>query len=352
MKPKLLYVSCNDGSDMRISKEIKSLSKKFDVYFLGVGKQGSQSFCLEYCTSFSIVPGNLRSPISLLRICLKILSLRFQFKFSSVHVVDEQLFIIVQPFLIGLSVVLDVFDSIFLKLNKPNNKWLLLKYYTYLYPVHIIVTDKFRFNLLPYFVKRKTRVIPNVPFYEEDIFFTEKVPDTKIRLALFGSLGENRGSKFVKELLDFSPRFSCYAAGWCSDGYSKDLMLHDRVEYLGVMKQKEANRFIARNVDYVICIYPVNNFNNVYASPNKIYDSFQNKTPLIINREVLVSKFVEDNSIGIVVENDESIESIAQKLEDSINNNQFNFSCSNAKDYSWDVYELNLLDMHSLNLEV
>lgn len=352
MKPKLLYVCGNDGSDMRISKEVKSLSKEFDIFYVGIGKLSERSFCREYCRKFCLVSGKLRSPISLLRLCLQVLSLRIRNKFSSVHVVDEQLFMLVQPFLLGLHVVLDVFDSIFLKRNRPSNQWLLLKYYTYAYPDVVIVTDKFRFELLPDFVKNKSKILPNVPFFEQEIYNIKKEHSENIRLGLFGSIAENRGAKFVKDLLDYSPKFLCFAAGWCADEYSKSLMTHERVEYLGVLKQSDANIFVAKNVDYVICIYPINNYNNIYASPNKIYDAFQNKTPLVINRKVLVSKFVEENLIGIIVECDESIQDIALKLEAGVANNEFSFPCSKAKENSWDVHERRLLDMHSLNLEV
>jgi hypothetical protein len=347
MKPKLLYVCGNDGSDMRVSKEVKSLSKEFDVFYVGIGENSEMSFCKEFCSKFFLVPGKLRSPVSLALLCLKILSLRCRNKFHSVHVVDEQVFIIVQPFLLGLHVVLDIFDSIFLKRNKPKNQWLLCKFYTYKYPAVVIVTDESRFELLPDFVKSKSKVLPNVPFFDEDIYATKKEPSESIRLALFGSIAENRGARFVRDLLECSPRFICYAAGWCADEYSESLMKHDRVNYLGVLKQNEANKFVARNADYVVCIYPVNNYNNIYASPNKIYDSFQNRTPLIINRQVLVSKFVEDNNIGIVVESDDSIENICLKLEAGIKNMEFSFPCSKAKENSWDVYERKLLDMHS-----
>ena len=351
MKPKLLYVSGNDGSDMRISKEVKSLSKKFNIFYLGIGSVSEKSFCREYCTAFGLIPGELRNPFALARLCFNICSLRARNQFHSVHVVDEQLFILVQPFLLGLNVVLDVFDSIFLKKNKPNNKWLLFKYYVYSYPNVVIVTDKFRLELLPDFVKSKAKVLPNVSFYDEETYNIQKQSSEFIRLALFGSLAEHRGSKFVRDLLNFSPDFYCFAAGWCADSYSKELMNHERVEYLGVLKQSEANKFIAQNADYVICIYPVNNFNNIYASPNKIFDSFQNKTPLVINRQVLVSKYVEENCIGIVVEADDSIESVYFKLKGGINGQKFVFPRSKAKENSWDVYESTLLGTHNLILE-
>lgn len=37
MKKKILYLCINDGSDMRINKEIRTLNKRYDVVFLGVG---------------------------------------------------------------------------------------------------------------------------------------------------------------------------------------------------------------------------------------------------------------------------------------------------------------------------
>ena len=46
---KILYISTNDGSDMRINKEIKTLARYAEVYFLGVGEYGDKNYAKSNC---------------------------------------------------------------------------------------------------------------------------------------------------------------------------------------------------------------------------------------------------------------------------------------------------------------
>jgi hypothetical protein len=50
-----------------------------------------------------------------------------------------------------------------------------------------------------------------------------------------------------------------------------------------------------------LCLYESNIVNNIYASPNKIYDGIKVGTPVIINQEVLVSDFVREQKLGYIL---------------------------------------------------
>ena len=123
-------------------------------------------------------------------------------------------------------------------------------------------------------------------------------------------------------------------------------MLHENVEYLGIMTQEELSKITSEQADYILCMYDPIDFNNINASPNKIFDSIQLETPLIVNKEVLVSKFVKETRIGILVDsfyshdNDMLLEELWSKK------NKFIFDSSLKDKYSWENIEKKLIDLH------
>ena len=211
-KPNLLYICISDGSDMRVVKEIKTLAKENNVVFLAIGKRTCTSFALSYCSRHYFVEGKHKSPITIIRFAAKLVSLLIKQNFESVHVVDEQLYVFICPLLMGRRVVLDVFDSMFLKLDKPNESLHWIKRIIYSSVRNIIVTDENRAMLLPDFAKKKAVVIPNVP---PRIQYGRKVsnPDY-LTLCYFGSLARSRGSEFALSILESNHKIRLLAAGW------------------------------------------------------------------------------------------------------------------------------------------
>src|SRR5690606_42137033 len=69
------------------------------------------------------------------------------------------------------------------------------------------------------------------------------------------------------------------------------------LQYYGILEQGKAIRLAAVRADYILCVYRPVNENNVYASPNKIFDAIQAGIPLIINREVNVAEWVFRNRL-------------------------------------------------------
>jgi glycosyltransferase involved in cell wall biosynthesis len=341
-KKRILYISANDGSDTRINKEIITYSKKYIVDYLGIGSYSEKSYALEFCSIKHLIEGNHKSPKVILKLLIRLKQILKTNKYYSIHVVDEQLFCFLIPILKGYPrITLDIFDSFFLKINKPNEKFLWLKKYIYCFANRIIVTDNPRLKLLPRFAQKKAVVIPNVPFKID--YSSKNENNKKLRLCYFGTLLQHRGSEFLFKLIE-NKKIELLVAGWIGDEYTKKLLLKSNVKYLGVLKQHEINDILARDGDYLVAIYPTNNLNNIYASPNKIYDAIHTKTPIIINNGTKVSEFVKNNNTGIVFNNfdltnsDEFIEFlIASK-------NSFNFEQKLIQKFSWENYENILLN--------
>ncbi|MGV0879221.1 hypothetical protein V6767_18965 [Martelella sp. FLE1502] len=348
-KAALLFVSSNDGSDMRITKEVQTLSRAFDVHFLGIGDNSDRSFARSYSTSFVLIPGSARSSKTIAKLIANVIRARRKLSPVSIHVINEQLLTATWPAYLGQRVVLDVFDSVFLRLNKPGNSWWFIKWILYSHASRVIVTDEYRKDLLASFVKPRAVVIPNVPFKTQASTIMKRRNGT-LTLAYFGSLAENRGTAFVRNLLKFNPGFRVLCAGWPADESSRQLMELPAVTNLGVMTQAEANEIIAREVDYIVSIYPRGNLNNYYASPNKLYDAIHTRTPLIIGDNVKVSEFVAENGLGIVVNETQLADPatlgslLLEKRED------FNITSELSDRFCWENFEDTLIDVHRRNL--
>ena len=69
----ILYLANNDSSDTRVYKELKSLSKEFNVSFLGINSRSKSSntfFGKKYCKNFFLINGSSKNFITLLKFIL------------------------------------------------------------------------------------------------------------------------------------------------------------------------------------------------------------------------------------------------------------------------------------------
>ncbi len=137
-------------------------------------------------------------------------------------------------------------------------------------------------------------------------------------------------------------------AGWLADTTSRELCVHPRVEWCGVLPQAEATDMAAWRADYILCVYAPLNANNVNASPNKIYDAIQIKTPVIVNAEIKVSEFVAQNRLGYVMPSyrPENYHQMAIDLHKQRDSYQFDEILRQR--YIWEQVEAALLDAHGL----
>lgn len=343
----LLYISNNDGTEPRIIKELKSLSKNYNIIFLGnASKMTENSVIFDLCEKVYFINEKRNSIKSIFKSFFLVFSILLNKKIHSIHVINEQLMIFYYPIFFFKHSVLDLFDSIFLKINYTNNKLSFIKRLSYLPFNKILVTDNNRFNLMPDFVKKKTIVLENFPF--KLIKDVERKPDPSL-LSIFysGNLSCVRGTLQMKELCSrFPDKVKLYLAGWINDKQTEELCDLPNTKYLGYIPQQKALEFANSNCDYLLCLYAPTNYNNVNASPNKIFDAIQCNVPVIINSEVTVSNFVAKNQLGYILDSFYQID-YDYLLEDLMKNKStFSFSQEIKNKYTWERIENILITAH------
>lgn len=299
-KKQLLYISSNNASDTRINKELKTLSQHYDISFAGIGNY-RQAFGKVYCKEFILIQGRRKRPFTMWKLIFKVLHLLRKNKYNSIHVINEQLMIFFYPFLFNHYVVLDVFDSIFLRLNKSGEKWKWIKRIVYAPADKIIVTDENRKGLMPAFLMNRICVVENFPYKYEGPLRKASTSDEMV-VFYSGGLDSSRGTELLHTIIERFQNVKVIMAGWISDEQNKQLKSHPNVKYKGIIKQQEALQIAASECDYIWCLYKPDNENNLNASPNKIYDAIQANTPVVINSEINIAQFVKDNNIGIVLD--------------------------------------------------
>jgi hypothetical protein len=342
-RPRLLFLSINDGSDTRINKEIVTLSREFDIDFVGISESVTRPFIADHVRKLVLARGRRRSILTLMHWWWNVFLLRCRNRYATIHVINENLLLLLWPLLLGQSVVLDIFDSMFLKSSFPG--WLrrLGQRICYSLPKKILVTDEARSELMPEYVRPKLLIIPNYPFrYTGELLARDP---SVIRILYAGSLVERRGTEFIAQLLAASTDIHVVMAGWIRDQSTQALTTLPRVEWLGVIPQQEIIRQASR-CDFILCHYEPSSQNNIYASPNKIYDAIQAGVAVIINPEIRVSGFVREHHLGVVLDafEPDDIQAVIQSLRD--------FKASFRPDpalrtqFIWDSIEGLLLSAH------
>ncbi len=342
-KPRLLYLSINDGSDTRINKEIRTLARDFDIDYVGIGQSDGRAFVKEYCRSFKIVRGGHKNPLVFLKYGFRVLKTYYFRRFDSIHIINENLLLIFLPFLFWRrhKLVLDVFDSIFLRSGKRLG-W--LRDLCYQLPKRIIVTDDNRKSLVPIQFHAKTVVVENFPYrFAGDTTKTSQ-PD-ELTVFYNGSMSRSRGTDLLQQLLETDRRVSVKMAGWIYDQPTRQLAQHPRVDFLGVVTQQDSMQ-LAAHCDYILSLYEPVNENNINASPNKIYDAIQVGTPVIINREVKIAAFVAENQIGYVLDGfyQQDYSRIATDL--MAKKDTYRFSEYLRNQFTWEAVEFKLTQAH------
>lgn len=343
----ILFISSNDGSDMRINKEVKSLQKHSEVIFLGVGDH-SKCYVAPFCKEVILVQGKRNSIPVLIRQVLIFIKLLFSRKIKSIHVINEEFYLLLYPFLLFKHTVLDLFDSVFLRKNKSGEKMKWIKRLLYWPANTILVTDENRYQLMPESLRYKCMVLPNYPEYFS--FKEEKEKSDKLRILYNGWMGLNRGTEIVEGLLKTNLPLKIYMAGWFSEEYTRSLVekYSVQIEFPGVVPQRNSLELAQTKADYILCVYAPINENNINASPNKVYDAIQTSTPLIMNAEVRVSGWVKQKGIGFVLPGYDVADYSKLYFDLQKDKNKFSFNEDLKKHYTWERVEGNLLKAHQL----
>ena len=327
---------------MRINKELRSLSKHFEITFAGIGENDIKPFGKIYCKHFHLIQGKRNRPLTILKQFF--LVWRLIRKTDTVHIINEQLMIFFYPLLFRKHVVLDVFDSLFLRINKSGNKWRFIKRIIYA-PVNIIlVTDENRKSLMPSFSQKKIRILQNYPNkYTGPLL---KTVHNGITILYYGWMGIDRGTDLIEKLLEVSDQIHVIMAGWFSDSYTKKLTKHPQVDFRGVLLQADALQIAAVEADYILCAYAPINENTINASPNKIFDSIQVRTPVIMNSDIIVPEVVLKYNTGVILPK-YFVDDPKQLADELIKKkNTFHFDAEIIENLTWEKIEHILIEAH------
>lgn len=347
-RPRLLYLSLNDGTDTRIAKEVATLSRSFAVTFVGVRQENNGSNHLPASVQQVVIPGRRRGGLTLLRLAFLVHRLG-PGRFDTVHVVNENLLLVLAPLLLaGRNVVLDVFDSMFLKSSRALRllRWP-LQWLAHTLADTVLVTDEDRRHLIPKIFRANVRVLPNYPS-DPGALPSRRVaaPTDTLRIFFSGSLSNGRGIPFLEALLSACSTTEVVAAGWIYDEAARKLCARDRVTYLGVLTAAEAAR-VSRGCDYILCLYSPDIPNNIHASPNKIYDAALLGVPVIINTEVKAASFVRERGLGVVLPSYQGFPVDLALRELRERRAEFSRRLSGPSSYTWVSVENTLLEAHA-----
>ena len=358
-KARILYVSRNDGSDTRITKECKTLaSHGYEVILLGWNRKPDQIISdpmphiLKEIYVRDVKMHGLKEILSICRFYIFLIKKLFLYRPDYVHAVNEDLAFMVLPwkYLLGYQLICDVSDS------------LQLRYGSSSFPICIFAkwvckvswrgsdTDQARADLFEKYLK-KISVVPNYPVDPgPGICDVSHLRSDAIWISLAGTLYSERGLSILTDLIEKDNRVRILCAGWLYDNHAEAFIELSSVEYLGIITPEDSLRH-ASECHAIFAFYDPVNRNNVMASPNKLYDAMCIGRPIIINSEALVSSWVQEKDIGYSCGYHDlsGLKKIVEKLDNTKNMKKFSSTSRNLfeQGYSWKIAETELLKTYS-----
>ena len=307
-KNRIAIICPNDGSDVRIGKVCRSLSRLgFEVHFIGWDRRPNEPKSIDLGTSIThilpiMTPNGRLALRPLIKYYFFLLTWLYRLRPQTVCCIDEEYSLLALPVhgLLYKYLVCDIFDSLS---DRHSNAGFPLR--IILATIQnivrrganvLITTDLIRQKTLGRF-KSKSIVVGNYP--ENPGMEHNKVyPSGAIKIYVSGSLSLARGLRELLVAVDIIENVEIVCAGWIYDDYARDIFVkHSKVTYLGVISARRSLE-IAATCDAIFAFYSPTTINNIQASPNKIYDAMSVGRPVIINSETLVSKWVIEKGIG------------------------------------------------------
>lgn len=199
---------------------------------------------------------------------------------------------------------------------------------------------------------KKVYYIYNSP---QDIVNQKNTDSKKNSNVIFyaGVLHETRGLKYVIEALDDIKNIKMIFAG---DGpYKSKIKSYcdnkKNCEYLGVIKYEKVIEETMK-ADLLYAFYDPSIQNNKYASPNKLFEAMMCGKPIIVNKNIEVSKIVKNENCGLTADyaDKKSIkEAFLTLIENPILREKLGKNGRNAYEtkYSWEIMKKRLLKAYN-----
>lgn len=230
-------------------------------------------------------------------------------KYSIVHACDFDSF---APALLGAKIsrkkiVYDIFDLYSdLQINLPRRvrKWINWIDFKLMRKADVVVlADKSRFNQIKTHRLKRVVVIYNTPpdLLEEFSRSAIETPDSgKIRIVYLGLL--DRKKRDIDYILDLVSEESgvelvVYGGGRDYDYFATKARNIENVSVYGKVDYKAA-LWEEYKSDLILAIYNPEIGNNIFASPNKLFEGMMLGKPVLMNKELISAQLIEDNACG------------------------------------------------------
>lgn len=308
MHMRIAIVHCNDGSDVRISKTCRSLSSiGHKVHFIGCDRRPNEAKTLDLGdTTLHIMKRATRFGRGTLfgQVVFAIHTTRILAKIrpQTVCGVNEEVALLLMPLrgILYRHLVCDVFDSL---VDRHSRCWWVIRIVLRVVSElgrtgadRLIATDQARFERFGRY-RRKTIIIENFPEDPGDELAL-RLPIGPIKIYVGGSLSLRRGLEQIIKVAERVEDLEIVSAGWPYDDYAYNTFVqHPKVSFKGIVTSQQSLE-LAAGCDAVLAFYSPTSINNLYASPNKIYDAMSVGRPTIINSEVKIAKWVAENKVG------------------------------------------------------
>jgi len=359
---KVLLIGLTTPYDVRAQKEIKTLMQLgLDIRFAGVKRSfyKEKTECQEI-RSYMLnkpIPGGVRAILYLPLITKHFADVIKREKPDVIHCINEEVAFIILSIstILRLNkfIICDIYDHSHLRVKNTLLSMIMKVVSSICHSrcYALIVTDEARKNK---FIKKKyfdkTYVVPNYPAFS-NIKLTNEVPSGKVKVLCAGALNERRG---VFELLKASKLVKNMEI-WCAGPISgvdvaNNFVYQSNVKYFGLIKHEEVIQ-LGLQCDAIFAFYKPISVNNIYASPNKLYDALLMGRPIIINAETKISDYVAKHKLGYVCKYDD-IDLLGKQLNLMIEKRVYLPSYGRylrgygKKYHSWEIAEKSLSEIY------
>jgi glycosyltransferase involved in cell wall biosynthesis len=301
----------NDGTDVRIGKLCRTLSRKYSIIYIGWDRNvssnspnlgGASSFVLKKRGGFG--KKDILSRLYFLAWAnFQVIKLKPKIIIS----INEDVSFSLLPacYLVGSKLLVDIHDPISDRLRGAFSKFLakIVQNIARKKADKIFVTDQNRYDKLESAYHGKAVIInnfPNKPEFSENIILNSPSAGNDIVISVIGTIHRDRGIDILSQAIRGLNFVKIICAGWCNDQSSKNFIKQESVDYLGVLDQQDSMRAILKS-DLVFCYYSPETINNINASPNKIYEALALGRKVLINSETIVSQWVAETNLGYII---------------------------------------------------
>ena len=314
---KIVYLTRGDGTDPRALKMCNSLAKLgHEVVFVGWDRTPEARKDLHFARDVKLrilMHAGVFGENALKgwgHYCAHVVRCLYEERPDAIQAVDEEKACLALPFKHAFyrHMVLDVYDSV---ISATYRSWWLALLARICRPLAnlfsdcIIETAPELQAMLGGFA-RKSVVIENVPFDPGPGLLGAAPVSGPIRVALGGMLKKRRmGLDTLLGALDLMPRGSVVieASGWLGDDYAKTVFathpgvtyrwLSSGREFLNLAASCDALLYLRGDAD--ACPYVAG------VRPNRVFDALAVGRPLIVNPELTIARWLQEEDLGIVL---------------------------------------------------